>query len=138
MRAEDIGLVRHSHAQLRDTAAFGRRFYALLFELQPQARLLFPADMEAQVRKLTDMVDAIVRGLDRPEELRATFTALGQRHAGYGVGEADYDDVGAALFKSLRETLGDAFTPEVEQAWGAVYGDMAEIMIAAQDDGAAE
>ena len=138
MRAEDIELVRRSHAQLRDATAFGRRFYALLFELQPQARRLFPADMEAQVRKLTDMVDAIVRGLDRPEELRATFTALGQRHASYGVGEADYDDVGAALFKSLRETLGDAFTPEVEQAWGAVYGDMAEIMIAAQGDLAAE
>ena len=92
MRAEDIELVRRSHAQLRDATAFGRRFYALLFELQPQARRLFPADMEAQVRKLTDMVDAIVGGLDRPEELRATFTALGQRHAGYGVGEADYDE----------------------------------------------
>lgn len=133
MRSEDIELVRHSHAQLRDIDAFGRRFYAHLFALQPQARRLFPADMGGQVHKLTDMVDSIVRGLDQPDELRREFTALGQRHAGYGVSEADYDDVGAALFLALRESLGAAFTPEVEQAWGTVYGDMAEIMIAAQN-----
>ena len=35
--------------------------------------------------------------------------------------------------KALRDSLGETYSAEVEQAWGAVYGDMAEIMIAAQN-----
>ena len=61
---EDIEAGARSHCWHRDDAtAFGRRFYLAPVRTAAQARLLFPADMEAQVRKLTDMVDdAIVRG----------------------------------------------------------------------------
>ena len=41
----------------------------------------------------------------------------------------------SALLKALHETLGDdAFTPEVEQAWATVYGELAEAMIGAQNE----
>ncbi|MBA8885816.1 hemoglobin-like flavoprotein [Dokdonella fugitiva] len=40
------------------------------------------------------------------------------------------DDVGAALLMALHEHFGDAFTPELEQAWATAYGDPAEAMIA--------
>ena len=134
MRTRQIELVRDSYTQLENPLLFGRRFYARLFEARPDVRRLFPADIDGQVRKLIDMLGAIVGALDTPELLDRRFAELGRRHAGYGVSEDDYDDVGAALLKALRESFGGAFTSELEQAWGAVYGDLAEAMIAAQRD----
>lgn len=102
----------------------------MLFRLRRDARMLFPADLEAQVRKLADMLGWIVRGLHEPARLTREFAGLGRRHVGYGVREDDYDDVGAALLMALHERFGEAFTLELEQAWASVYGDLAEAMIA--------
>ena len=131
MTDDHIRLVRGMFARIGDAEAFGRRFYAQLFRLRPDARLLFPADIDAQVRKLVDMLESIMRHLDDPERLAHEFAALGRRHAGYGVAEDDYDDVGAALLSALREHFGPAFTPAAEHAWGEIYGNLAESMIAA-------
>ncbi|WP_257388602.1 globin domain-containing protein [Tahibacter caeni] len=129
----DIQRVRESYAAIGDGAGLGRGFYAQLFRLRPDARALFPADLDQQVRKLIDMLGSIVRALDAPSQLARDFAELGRRHLGYGVSEEDYDDVGAALLMALREQLGPAFTPEVEQAWATLYGDLAEAMIAAEN-----
>lgn len=134
MLEREIELVRDSYARLEEPLAFGRRFYAHLFAARPDVRRLFPADLDAQVRKLVDMLGAIVNALDEPARLHDQFATLGRRHAGYGVDEEDYDDVGAALLKALRESFGGAFTGELEAAWGEVYGELAEAMIAAQGE----
>ncbi|HEY6941006.1 globin domain-containing protein [Dokdonella sp.] len=130
MHDDDIQRVRESYAALGDPDELGRRFYATLFRLRPDTRRLFPVDLDAQVRKLVDMLASIVRGLDAPDRLAQEFAGLGRRHVGYGVREDDYDDVGAALLIALHEQFGEAFTPELEHAWAAVYGDLAEAMIA--------
>ncbi|HEU4663358.1 MAG TPA: globin domain-containing protein [Dokdonella sp.] len=130
MNDDDIERVRASHRAIGDGRAFARRFYATLFRLRPDARTRFPADLEAQVRKLADMLESIVRGLHEPARLAREFAGLGRRHVGYGVREDDYDDVGAALLMALHEQFGPAFTPELEQAWAAVYAEIAEAMIA--------
>lgn len=46
---------------------------------------------------------------------------MGARHAGYGVGDADYGKVGDALLWTREQGLGDDFTPEVRDAWVEVY-----------------
>ena len=58
------------------------------------------------------------------------FHALGQQHAGHGVRESFYDEVGTALLRALHEGLGDHYSDEVEEAWAPVYGAIAETMIA--------
>lgn len=131
MKERDIHRIRESHARIVDPQAFGARFYDRLFALRPQARRLFPPCLDAQVGKLVDMLDSIVRSLEAESLLQQEFAELGRRHAGYGVSEDDYDDVGSALLMTLRECLGEAFTPEVEEAWATLYGDLAEAMIAA-------
>ncbi len=130
MHDDDIRRVRDSHAAIGDSAEFGRRFYATLFRLRPDTRTLFPVDLDPQSRKLADMLASIVHGLEAPAQLTQECAELGRRHVGYGVREDDYDDVGAALLMTLHEHFGEAFTPELEQAWAAVYGDLAEAMIA--------
>ena len=131
MRKEDIERIRRSHAAIDDPHAFAMRFYEILFRVQPDLRRLFPAQIDAQAAKFAGMLVAVVAQLDAPSVLEAGVAELGRRHVDYGVGEADYDAVGAALLMALHEAIGEAFTPEVEQAWAAVYGEMAETMIAA-------
>lgn len=134
MSPQEIALVRTSFAQLAPLSLeTGRLFYRHLFALAPDTQALFPGDIDGQARKLMNMLDTIVDGLDRPEHLHAVFADMGRRHVGYGAREDHYDAVGAALLRTLHEGLGDGWTPQVEDAWAAIYGEMAETMMAAAD-----
>jgi hemoglobin-like flavoprotein len=42
--------------------------------------------------------------------------------------EQQYDTVGAALLWTLEKGLGSGFTPELQDAWAAVYGVVATVM----------
>jgi hemoglobin-like flavoprotein len=89
---------------------------------------MFRGDMKEQRRKLMQMLTAAVKGLDRLEQLVPVVEDLGRRHAHYGVADAHYDTVGAALLWTLEKGLGSAFTPETQEAWAAVYGLLASVM----------
>jgi nitric oxide dioxygenase len=106
----------------------GLLFYARLFEIDPALRGLFKGDMDAQARKLMQMITVAVRGLNDVAKLQPALAALGARHRGYGVLLAHYDTVAAALLDTLAAGLGDAFTPEVKQAWTDCYGLLATTM----------
>ena len=103
-------------------------FYRRLFELDPSLERMFKGDMTEQRRKLMQMLTAAVKGLDRLDQLVPVVEELGRRHVGYGVADAHYDTVGAALLWTLEKGLGNAFTPEVKDAWIAVYGLLAGTM----------
>jgi hemoglobin-like flavoprotein len=103
-------------------------FYRRLFELDPSLERMFKGDMTEQRRKLMQMLTAAVKGLDRLDQLVPVVEDLGRRHAGYGVADAHYDTVGAALLWTLEKGLGNAFTAEVKDAWIAVYGLLAGTM----------
>ena len=74
------------------------------------------------------MIGTAVRGLERWDRLVPALHALGERHVGYGVKDADYHLVGAALLWTLEEGLGDAFTDEVRIAWVRTYTALADVM----------
>ena len=103
-------------------------FYRRLFELDPSLERMFRGDMTEQRRKLIQMLTAAVKGLDRLDKLVPVVEDLGRRHAGYGVADAHYDTVGAALLWTLEKGLGNAFTAEVKDAWVTVYGLLAGTM----------
>jgi hemoglobin-like flavoprotein len=115
-----------SIAPIADDAA--ALFYRRLFELDPSLRTMFRGDMAEQRRKLMNMIGAAVRGLDRLEQLVPVVQDLGRKHVGYGVEDRHYDTVGAALLWTLEKGLGSGFTPEVKEAWAAVYGLLASTM----------
>src|SRR3954453_13283534 len=106
----------------------GIMFYERLFATNPRLRALFSGDIAVQSEKLMQMVGTAVHGLYQPETIVSTFRDLGIRHAGYGVSEADYDTVGAALLWTLEQGLGANFTPEVAEAWTAAYALLADTM----------
>lgn len=115
-----------SIATIADDAAI--LFYQRLFELDPSLKPMFRGDMVEQRKKLMQMITAAVKGLDRLDQLVPVVQGLGRRHAGYGVRDSHYDTVGAALLWTLEAGLGRQFTPEVKDAWAAVYGLLATTM----------
>lgn len=122
MNAHQISTVRNTFALLVPQAdKVARHFYARLFELDPQLRPLFKADLAEQRSKLMAMLAAGVGGLDRLDRLIPVLQQLGARHVGYGVRDAHYATVGAALLDTLAGGLGDAFTPETRAAWTEAY-----------------
>ena len=113
-------------APIADDAAV--LFYRRLFEIDPSLQAMFRGDMAEQRRKLMQMLTAAVKGLDRHDQLVPVVQELGRRHAAYGVADAHYDTVGAALLWTLEKGLGEAFTPETKEAWATVYGLIATTM----------
>lgn len=104
-------------------------FYSRLFEIDPSTRKLFRAtEMVAQRKKLVQMLSFAINGLDRLDVLTSQVEDLGRRHAGYGVTDAHYESVGAALLWTLEQGLGRAWTPAAAAAWTEVYGMLSGIM----------
>ena len=85
-------------------------------------------DLASQRRKLIQTLTRVVVALDEIADLVPEIEALGRRHAGYGVTDAHYQTVGEALLWTLETGLGDSWTPEVETAWAAAYGFVADAM----------
>jgi hemoglobin-like flavoprotein len=129
MTPAHIALVQRSFADvlpIADTAA--ALFYERLFTLDPTLRSLFHSDMHQQGRKLMAMLKIAVAGLSRLEELVPVVQQLGVRHRGYGVQDAHYATVGAALLWTLQQGLQERFTPEVQAAWSSAYTLLADTM----------
>lgn len=114
-------------------------FYGRLFSTNPQLQTLFHSPIADQGEKLINMIDAAIGNLDRPDQLTPVLHALGARHEKYGVQPEHYVAVGDALLWTLEQGLGEAFTPELCEAWTEVYSALAAGMLegAALADGSA-
>lgn len=129
MSPRQVALVRGSWQHvlpIKQRAA--ELFYRRLFELDPGLEPLFRGDMTEQGQKLMAMLGTVVSRLDRLDEIVPAVQQLGRRHARYGVEEEHYDTVGAALLSTLRAGLGDALSPEAEEAWAVAYRTLADVM----------
>lgn len=134
MTPEKIQLCKDSWVKVEPIAdAAAEIFYSNLFEADPELKPLFKGDMQAQGKKLMEMIAAAVRLLDKLDQLVPVVQSLGVRHSGYGVEAGHYDTVGGALIKTLGQGLGDEFTDEVREAWVAAYGLLAQTMIEAAE-----
>jgi hemoglobin-like flavoprotein len=123
MTSAQIALVQTSYKIIEPVAAdVARTFYARLFEIDPSLRAMFRGDMEEQGRKLMQMIGYAVGALRHIDKIVPAVEDLGRRHAGYGVTDEHYLKVAAALLWTLTKCLGATFTPEMCEAWIAVYG----------------
>ena len=122
LTASEILLIRESYDRVSVGLRFSRNFYERLFAIAPDLRKLFPDDLSAQLRKLMDMLAALVSQLDQPRELALTLEALGVRHHAYGVSGAHFAPVGRALLETLESELGPGFDEPTRRAWIALYG----------------
>ena len=130
MNPTQIKLVQESFAKvapISETAAV--LFYDRLFEIAPQVKSMFPADMKEQRKKLMATLAVVVNGLGNLESILPAASALATRHVSYGAKKEHYPVVGAALLWTLEKGLADAWTPEVADAWTVAYGTLSGYMI---------
>lgn len=130
MTPEQVTLVQNSFtkvAPIADQAAV--MFYDRLFEVAPQVKPMFTGDMAEQRRKLMAMLSAVVGGLSKLDTILPAASALATRHVAYGAQAAHYPVVGSALLWTLEKGLGEAWTPDVAEAWSEAYGTLSGFMI---------
>lgn len=113
-------------------------FYDRLFTLDPSLKRMFAnANMQEQRRKLMQAIAAVINGVDHLDALVPTLENLGRNHGRYGVTDAHYDTVGAALLWTLEQGLKEAWTPAAKSAWTAAYTTVATVMRGAAASNAA-
>ncbi|MCW5966723.1 MAG: hypothetical protein KIT83_21975, partial [Bryobacterales bacterium] len=99
----------------------GLAFYGRLFEVAPGVRPMFPASLENQAEKLIKTLKVLVASLERLDTVVPVLRELGRKHVAYGAQPGHYGVVGSTLLWTLREALGEDFTPEVEQDWQHLF-----------------
>ncbi|MEM0921741.1 MAG: globin family protein [Pseudomonadota bacterium] len=138
MTPEKVKLVQDSFtkvAPIADTAA--DIFYDRLFEIAPEVRPLFAADMSRQKEVLMQTLGTAVQNLHQVETILPVVKDLGVRHVGYGVKDEHYDTVGAALLYTLEKGLGEAWNDDLKEAWTETYVTVATVMKDAAAEAAA-
>lgn len=124
-----VGIVQDSFRRIGPQAAEASRiFYDELFRISPELRELFPDDISAHKMKFVQMLAGIVRSLDQIATISEEIVDLGRRHLSYDVEEEHFALVGEALLWALNRLLGPDFTPEVREAWTAVYDMIFRVM----------
>ena len=130
MNPLQINLVQESFAKvapISEQAAV--LFYDRLFEVAPAVKVMFPADMKEQRKKLMATLAVVVNGLSHLESVLPAASALAKRHVSYGARPEHYPVVGGALLWTLEKGLGEAWTADVADAWTAAYGTLSGYMI---------
>lgn len=114
-----------------------RQFYANLFEENPGLKDVFNMANQAkgdQPRSLAAAVLAYAANIDQLAALGPAVTKIAHKHCSLDIAPDQYPVVGRNLLKAIGQVLGDAVTPEIVDAWGAAYGQLAETMIGVEQD----
>lgn len=112
--------------------AITQRFYPLMFERYPEVTPLFNQAHQAdggQPRVLASAVLAYVQLRKDPAKVRTTLATVVSKHVSLGIRPDQYPIVGECLMAAIGEVLGDAVTAEVADAWGALYQELATLLI---------
>ncbi|WP_444678747.1 NO-inducible flavohemoprotein [Halomonas sp. E19] len=112
--------------------AITQRFYPLMFERYPSVASLFNAAHQhsgAQQRALAGAVLAYVQLRQDPARARDVLGIVVEKHVSLGIQPDQYPIVGECLMAAIGEVLGDALTPEIADAWGALYQELADLLI---------
>ena len=130
MKPTQINLVQESFAKVAPMSEQAATlFYDRLFEVAPTVKVMLPADMKEQRKKLMATLAVVVNGLSNLESVLPAASALAKRHVSYGARPEHYPVVGGALLWTLEKGLGEAWTADVAEAWTAAYGTLSGYMI---------
>lgn len=117
--------------------ALTRHFYELMLSEYPEVRPLFNQANQAsgeQQRALANGVLMYARHIDKLEELGELVGRIVNKHISLQILPEHYPIVGTCLLRAIREVLGaDLATDEVIEAWAAAYGQLADILIGAEE-----
>jgi nitric oxide dioxygenase len=116
--------------------ALTTHFYKMLLRDYPQVIPLFNQAHQssgAQPRALANSVLMYARHIDHLEQLGDLVGVIVNKHVALQILPEHYPMVGDCLLRAMREVLGpEIATAQVIEAWGAAYGQLADILIGAE------
>ncbi len=116
--------------------ALTTHFYQILFVDFPEVKAYFNQAHQrngGQPRALANSILMYAKNIDRLEALGNLVSVIVNKHVSLNILPEHYPMVGATLLKAIREVLGaDVATDAVLEAWGAAYGQLADILIGAE------
>ena len=110
-------------------------FYKNVFTEIPALTNLFNMGNQAngaQQQSLASAVFAYAANIGSPQLLAPVIERIVQKHVSVGVREEHYPIVGRHLLGAIAETLGEAATPALLDAWAEAYGSLAKLFIDAE------
>lgn len=111
-------------------------FYARMFEHNPELREIFNQGHQrsgSQQHALAMAVAAYARHIDDPSVLAPVIERIVHKHVSLGIRAEHYDIVGRHLLASISEVLGIDSADPVLEAWALAYGQLADSLIAAEN-----
>ncbi len=127
-------IIQESYARIYENAdKFSENFYMNLFEIAPDLRPLFAADIKKQGRKFIEILSIIILDLRDKKLIVPMIADMGRRHVKYGTERDHYQIVGQALIQTLDETFENKWSSTEKQLWIRLYNFVADIMIEASN-----
>ncbi len=137
LSAQDRAIVKSTVPLLESGGeALITHFYRMLLAEYPQVRPLFNQAHQAsgdQPRALANGVLMYARHIDQLDALGDLVAKIINKHVALQILPEHYPIVCACLLRAICEVLGSEIaTPAVMSAWGAAYGQLADILIGAE------
>ena len=136
---EHIALVKATVPLLESGGeALTTHFYRTMLAEYPEVRPLFNQAHQAsgdQPRALANGVLMYAKHIDRLQALGPLVGQIVQKHVSLQILPEHYPIVGSCLLRAIREVLGaEIATDEVIAAWAAAYGQLADLLIGAEEE----
>jgi nitric oxide dioxygenase len=112
-------------------------FYRNMFAAHPELTNLFNMGNQAagkQQQSLASAVFAYAANIDNAAALGPVVKRIVHKHVSVGIKAEHYPIVGHHLLGAIKETLGDAATPELIAAWAEAYGSLAKLLVDVERD----
>lgn len=112
------------------------QFYNDMLNSHPELKNIFNNTHQAtghQPRALAGALYAYAANIDNLGVLSPAVELICHKHVSLYIRPEQYAIVGTYLIKTMKAVLGDAATPEILDAWGAAYWQLANIMIDRED-----
>jgi len=110
-------LVQESLLHMTIDEEFIKRFYVRFFDISPKMRILFGGSLESHSHKFQAAFEVFSGGAQNIESLKESLNKLGAYHFDKNVKPEYFQFFQQAILETLKEELGDFFTPEMKVAW---------------------
>jgi len=105
------------------------RMYEIMFSTYPYAKPLFKNAPANQPQVLARSIVGYAENIDRLDALEGALNNIAAHHVKTSILPEHYAWVGNSLLQAIRDTLGEAATDEVMEAWEKAYWFLADALI---------
>jgi nitric oxide dioxygenase len=113
-----------------------KHFYRSMLGSHPELKNVFNMrhqERGQQQEALARAVHAYAANIDDPGSLQAVLEGIANKHASLGVRPDQYPIVGEHLLGAIKAVLGIAASADIMSAWAQAYGNLADILIAREN-----